>query len=307
MTGGPGTIATNQGHVPRPGTRFARLAAALLCLVAFVAVAFAVADGATIQADVTVLVFAADRHALLPDLVMGMLSLIGGGKRLSLLTAILLAALIARGRYGNAWFVATGFVGAEVSSAAVKAFVDRTRPAEDYRAAFTLPGWVDEALIGLVALAVVAAWPTRWRRPALLVAGFFGLAVALDLLGEAWIPTPRFRDSFPSGHALRSAAFLGSVILVFWTSRWRRSLLLFGAAFLAAVGASRVYLGVHYPSDVLGGWTLAFSGVLALSLVPFLDPLRPGAAATADEARDNVGEAAGSPAPAPSSTDPPPR
>lgn len=81
--------------------------------------------------------------------------------------------------------------------------------------------------------------------------------------------------SFPSGHAMQSSVayvmlvIVGSVANDGW--RARRSLLLAVAISLALlIGASRVYLGVHYPSDVAGGlaagavWILASSIVLGL-------------------------------------------
>lgn len=257
----------------RTRSRYVRLATALVCLAAFVVLAAAVADGALAQGELTVLLFAVDRRAPLPDIVMGVFSLVGGGDRVSFLTAVLLASLVTRGRYGTASFVGAGFVGAEVLSAVLKAFFARPRPPVDHRAAFVSPDWIGEASVAVVALAVVAAWRTRWRWPAVAAAVFFALALGLDRAGELVIPAQASKDSFPSGHALRSAALVASVILVLWTTRWRASLLVTGAAFVAAVGVSRVYLGLHYPSDVLGGWSVAVSVVLALSVVPFLDPI----------------------------------
>ena len=62
------------------------------------------------------------------------------------------------------------------------------------------------------------------------------------------IPTPNF-PSFPSGHA--AAAFATATVLVLTYRRWRAWLpALIGASLIAL---SRVYLGVHYPSDILGG------------------------------------------------------
>jgi len=60
------------------------------------------------------------------------------------------------------------------------------------------------------------------------------------------------RGSFPSSHA----ANIGAVALLF-ALRYRKRRVAFIAALCAfLVGYSRVYLGVHYPSDVLGGWSL---------------------------------------------------
>jgi undecaprenyl-diphosphatase len=73
--------------------------------------------------------------------------------------------------------------------------------------------------------------------------------------------------SFPSGHAANSAIIYLTIALVLMQivdkreARW----FLFGAtiALVAAIGSSRVYLGVHWPSDVLTGW--AFGSLWALA------------------------------------------
>lgn len=62
------------------------------------------------------------------------------------------------------------------------------------------------------------------------------------------VPTPNF-PSFPSGHA--TAAFSVAVIVALVYRRWYGWALALGGASLIAL--SRVYLGVHYPSDILGG------------------------------------------------------
>lgn len=65
---------------------------------------------------------------------------------------------------------------------------------------------------------------------------------------------------FPSGHATAATAgWLGvAIVLSRLTSRWARKVALITTALVIAVivGFSRVYLGVHQPTDVLGGWAL---------------------------------------------------
>ena len=46
---------------------------------------------------------------------------------------------------------------------------------------------------------------------------------------------------------------------------WRSLFLFCGAILAIAIGWTRLYLGVHYPSDILGGWALAIAWVLSVS------------------------------------------
>lgn len=75
--------------------------------------------------------------------------------------------------------------------------------------------------------------------------------------------------SFPSGHALMSVAFYGLLIYIVWNeikTRWLRTLLVVIFSFLIfLIGLSRIYLRVHYASDVMAGFAVGF-GWLLLSL-----------------------------------------
>lgn len=66
--------------------------------------------------------------------------------------------------------------------------------------------------------------------------------------------------SFPSGHTLNSLVFFGLVIYALWKYTRNRSLRIWGTILLIliilAIGLSRIYLRVHYASDVLGGLAL---------------------------------------------------
>src|SRR5687768_3358832 len=150
------------------------------------------------------------------------------------------------------------------------------------------PAWVREvgldftalgshAIIGLVvtAVGVFLALKRQWRVMWLVLAASVGAmvlsAASKHLVGrERPDVVPHLREvttpSFPSGHATLAAAVyltLGAVLAQVVTGRYTRAYcLLLPMAVVFVVGLSRVYLGVHYPTDVLGGWALGLAWAL---------------------------------------------
>jgi undecaprenyl-diphosphatase len=128
--------------------------------------------------------------------------------------------------------------------------------------------------------AVVVVWLV-WRRSARWTALWLAVTVAVGSLVQQSLkaaidrPRPVWPDpvdsahyaAFPSGHAMTATVVCG---LLLWllhhhgTGRalWRTALTA-GAVSVAGVGLTRVWLGVHWPSDVLGGWLL---GALLVTL-----------------------------------------
>jgi membrane-associated phospholipid phosphatase len=139
--------------------------------------------------------------------------------------------------------------------------------------AFGSPG-----LMVLLCSAVIALLLVRKRRHD---AAFFALAVVgaglLNLgaklfFGRArpdlWISiAPRDDFSFPSGHAMGTMAVACAIYFLARSLRLRVLALLGGGAFVLTVGFSRMYLGVHYPSDVLGGWLASLAWVCGLHFI----------------------------------------
>lgn len=92
-------------------------------------------------------------------------------------------------------------------------------------------------------------------------------------LWESIAPESSF--SFPSGHAMGSMTLACVLVLLAWHTRWRWPVLAAAAMFVALVGLSRIYLGVHYPSDILAGWAAAVTWCAAIYLLVFPHGRRP--------------------------------
>ena len=121
----------------------------------------------------------------------------------------------------------------------------------------------------LVLLLAVAAFAPG-RRPGWCCAVNLGLVVVLNQALKYLVQRPRpdgFRlasvsgFSFPSGHSMVAMAFFGLLAWLVWRyeadKHMRRLLLVAFGLVIVMVGLSRVYLGVHYASDVVAGFCLS--------------------------------------------------
>lgn len=73
--------------------------------------------------------------------------------------------------------------------------------------------------------------------------------------------------SFPSGHSISSSVFAFTIIILVWRTKWRNLAIVLGVVYILTIGLSRLYLGVHYPTDVLGGWLLGYGWVALVGVV----------------------------------------
>src|ERR1700722_6064026 len=146
--------------------------------------------------------------------------------------------------------------------------------------------------------AVALAIRRRWRLAVYLLVAGAG-AVTLDPVLKALVGRLRpvvahpvaygTGNSFPSGHALGSIVCYGALFLVFLPATrgaWRRVFTAVIVTLIVAIGVSRLLLGVHYLSDVLGAWALGITwlGITAFAFelsrqatgAPVTDPVTEG-------------------------------
>jgi undecaprenyl-diphosphatase len=151
---------------------------------------------------------------------------------------------------------------------------------EDMWRDITALGSVTVLALVTIACAGYLLMRKRYRMLGLLVvATVGGLAVSLLLKDLFARPRPEFASaathvmtsSFPSGHSMLSAVVyltLG-VLLARTSARFRFKVYFISVALIVSmlVGLSRIYLGVHYPTDVLAGWSLGLIWALLCWLV----------------------------------------
>lgn len=125
---------------------------------------------------------------------------------------------------------------------------------------------------GLVVIAAIYVWwRGRHRLAGFLVVASIGGGL-VDSAVKILVNRPRphvdhpiataLGKSFPSGHAMSSTVTYGALLLVLLPAiprAWRRFVVAFTFLLVLAIGLSRLFLGVHFVSDVLGGWILGLA------------------------------------------------
>lgn len=144
--------------------------------------------------------------------------------------------------------------------------------------------------VGLSITAAVVLWWVVWRRRELylgmLIAATMGASLLITVVMKDVIGRPRPPSdlmlgpvltsfAFPSGHSLNSVVFFGLAALVTSTAvrGVARRVFVLSLWLLAGlgVGLSRIYLGYHWMTDVMAGWSIGFAilgaGLAGLSLI----------------------------------------
>lgn len=137
------------------------------------------------------------------------------------------------------------------------------------------------AVAMILVVAATSIWLAvrrNWPEVVVLIGATIVILIGVDLLKDA-VQRPRPAGglvavesySYPSGHAAHSVAYVWIALTVALRLRpgMRRgtALVVAGLTLAAAIGLSRVYLGVHYMSDVTGGWALGVTIFALLSAI----------------------------------------
>lgn len=120
------------------------------------------------------------------------------------------------------------------------------------------------------------AWYKKYSKILFIGLGLIGSMVCAWLL-KYLIARPRppeiyhlvesYGSSFPSAHSCYAASLAALVLLVSHNHPSRRIFAVLAWLWLVVMGTSRVYLGVHYPSDVIAGWGISFIWISVLYLL----------------------------------------
>ncbi|MBN3941290.1 MAG: phosphatase PAP2 family protein [Nostoc sp.] len=134
--------------------------------------------------------------------------------------------------------------------------------------------WTAMLILGTIALILLLQ--KRWRSLAYLLTTSAGSIIinrtAKELmhrvrpqLWESIAPESSF--AFPSAHAMTSITLVAILLFLTWATSWRWLVLIFGSLYIMAIAWCRLYLGVHFPSDIIAGWMVTLGWTIGVSLI----------------------------------------
>ncbi|TBR60925.1 phosphatase PAP2 family protein [Mastigocladus laminosus UU774] len=128
----------------------------------------------------------------------------------------------------------------------------------------------------LLVITLILLVQRRWRSLSYLLITAIGSATINRTAKEFWhrvrphlwdSVAPEFDYSFPSGHAMTSMTFVAILVVLTWGSIWCWLTVTSGSLYLLTIGWTRLYLGVHFPSDILAGWMVAIAWAIGVSFI----------------------------------------
>ena len=157
----------------------------------------------------------------------------------------------------------------------------------------------ETALVITVGLGLIWVWKRHWQALSMLLIGVIGGNIWFEVLSGFFgrhrpvladpldpLPGP----GFPSGHSMTATLLYGLILILLlprlssW--RWRLLAVLDAMLIVLLVGYSRLYMGAHYPTDVLGGYAFGLAwGALVYTSLELLQRRRSGQARMAGRSR----------------------
>jgi membrane-associated phospholipid phosphatase len=140
-----------------------------------------------------------------------------------------------------------------------------------------------QVVLGTGAAAAVAMWLVGWRQQAVVLVAGLGVMALLQSGLKDWIDRPRptadlvelragySSSSFPAGHVMSPTVLYGFLLYLAVTLKpsipARLAIVGWSAFVLALTGPANIYVGVHWPSDVLGGYVWGAVLVLPMAYI----------------------------------------
>lgn len=178
---------------------------------------------------------------------------------------------------------------AHFDDAVASFFIEARSPAlTSFMKFVTMFGTLKGYLILTVIFTLVAYFRWRYWRAAIEIVLFLAASAVINKYFKRYIARERpheglrlveaSAESFPSGHAQTAMTYFGFVIFyaIFYVKspRWRAAVTVFCISMIILIGISRIYLGVHYPTDVVAGYItggiFVIVGVLLIKTLEFV-------------------------------------
>ncbi|WP_016875512.1 phosphatase PAP2 family protein [Chlorogloeopsis fritschii PCC 9212] len=134
--------------------------------------------------------------------------------------------------------------------------------------------WTVSPIVATIAL--ILLFLKRWRSLVYLLTTTIGSAIinltAKEIMHrvrpQLWnSPAPELDYAFPSGHAMTSMTLVAVLVILTWGSVSSWIILFLGSLFVLAIAWTRLYLGVHFPSDIVAGWMVSIAWAIGVSLI----------------------------------------
>lgn len=127
-----------------------------------------------------------------------------------------------------------------------------------------------------IAIALTLLIQQKWRSLAFLIPTLLG-SILINRTAKVLLhrvrphlwqsPAPEFDYGFPSGHAMSSMTLVAALVILTWGTRWFWLVVILGSLFVIAIAWTRLYLGVHYPSDIIAGWMASIAWAVGVKML----------------------------------------